>query len=1203
MANRPNPFHDIEQQEVQKRILSYQQHVGYNCVLYREGLQHLKDHPEQQKKRREWIPPIPGPRWKTHFKNPLFGRNQMYDMTPFSRVAPQGQPEKVGDKFLGYKKSPEVQNAIARANDLVGAMSDFRITKVMGWGGMGAVLLAELSEAKKGQLQKVVIKMNLSKKSEGNFVKERQNHIRVARAAHIIQCLVVEDGQQQQQQDKNNIAPPQPAASGMKRKYVADAADEAYHASKKKRVTDEQAPGGGRPIVAAPFQAVKPRGPMNRHIFARAKDFLAPKEETKRRSDAKYDLNTHPDMIVIEPMMRGEFDMWVRKMAHSGDRFHNKVLWLIFECLFKAVLGFAHPPRHYHEYRETGGRTGPFMEERLPDRRDVVKFDKDEFLHFDLDLVNTSFTPEIAGQYSWKTNLYWIGQVMWCLVTLHKPSRMPFPYWIRDVRPPEDRRGRAQATEKGLYGELGFWSWGGLVNHSRYSQIDEDLRSAIVLCMADKPAHRPEAKQLWDWIEKKTTQEWDGLSKEEAHHWATKFWEQPDVPGPAKPTPIFEVPGEEPDKEERAPRKNSARLPWEAGKIPELAGVSPLKQHQLGGVGSYDFAFRIPGQWPKLSKMLSAQQAQEQLKPAFKDRVPKALNLQPPTPKPQNPAAPQQAVDTPGEGPFGRPRRRSSGVRKEDIPKKPAGPPSGQARRLLDAIKANLKLPPQQKIVPDPQKNPAQEPTAQPAAPVAPAVAIPAAAAGAQPRKPSPKERIQAALEATAGEPSPALIIPRLPPPKAGPTNAVAGKVRAFVVPPDSTAASSSTAAASPAAAAAAVAGSTARVSSSPRAGRSGPGSIPPDNKRLVTLGGAGTRLLTGPRTKSGAIKGTPLQPIPLQKQVKFKSPARLPASSVVPFLGPRDLARYQGNKQQLIANLLNRPGVAQGQRRVGGMYRPPQQAQQNQPLQENRPPQQNWSQQRQQQQQQAQQAQQPQLQLPKAFMFANSLRGGSALTPAKPPGPPTPLVRRINPANRKVGGQYAIGARRQHNILRGPGPSRLQHAWTPADVAEGGKAGRAKSGLFAGLKVRRGTAVAGQTSSSETPGAPEAIQEGAGGSGQPTEQQEPVSSIGQGIARNGRLLVAYEPREPSPPPSPREIERRRLELERFHARNLLHGGSLLGIDPVGKESTDDDEEGHADEVREEGDSQDPMVMSDQPSASTISRFGNFFKSFGGFGS
>lgn len=31
------------------------------------------------------------------------------------------------------------------------------------------------------------------------------------------------------------------------------------------------------------------------------------------------------------------------------------------------------------------------MEERLPDRRDVVKFDKDEFLHFDLDLVNSEW--------------------------------------------------------------------------------------------------------------------------------------------------------------------------------------------------------------------------------------------------------------------------------------------------------------------------------------------------------------------------------------------------------------------------------------------------------------------------------------------------------------------------------------------------------------------------------------------------------------------------------------------------------------------------------------------------------------------------------------------------------------------------------------------------------------------------------------------
>ncbi|KAK1779441.1 hypothetical protein QBC45DRAFT_465501 [Copromyces sp. CBS 386.78] len=1302
MANPADPYGDVEQRAIRREMLRFQQDMGYPCVLYRKGQLHLRDTPEHHAQKRKWIPPIPGPMWKDHFTNPLFGANQMYDITPFSRRQPHAPPGQAqAAPQLGDRFGPQPQNvkdAIARTRQFLETNSEFRIKKVMGWGGMGAVLLAELAQPKEGKLQKVVVKMNLKEKAREHFLQEKQNHIRVARAAHVVQCVVVEDDGQHK--GKNNIALP-PGAPAIKRKHAGDAADEAFHVAKKTRLTDEQAPGGGRPVVAAPASGqaprqAAPRGPLARAIFERARAHLMAKQDrakeqgTQRRSYGEYNINTHPDLLVIEPMWRGDFDLWIRKMAHSGEKFHSKVLWLIFECLFKGVLAMAHPPRHYQEYSETGGRTGPIMEERLPKREDLAKFDRDEFIHLDLDLANilvgdfnvptrdshsitpnikiadlglgenmatvkndffkmwgsrycgkpsagwlapeqfhpewdyikytpltaVNIHPNIAGNYTWKTNLYWVGQIMWCLVTLHKPSRMPFPYWVKDLRPPSHRPGRAQATEKDDQGNPRFWSWGGLLNHARYNHIDEDLRAAIVLCMADQPAMRPEAKQLWDWIHEKTTTEWEGLSEGEARQWAAKFFEQPGVPGPARPTPVFEVPGEDKDKaESSATVKNPTKPPWGNNKIPELAGLSPAKQRRLGGLAdSYDFTFKIPGRWPKLQ---SIKQVMDQKKPAFAARIPKALNIQPATPTPQNPAPQQpQAVETPGKGPFGRPRRKPSGVQVEQIPQIPQVPPRDEVKAVLQAIKANLKQPPQAKVLLNP-RDPAQEATAGPAAPAAP-VAAQTPAVGTPAKRPSPKERIQAALEATAAEPSPAPIIPRLPPPKAGPTNAVAGRVRAFVVPSDSPAASSSTPAATPAAAAAAVAASIARASSRAQAARQGRGGpSPPTNKRLAALGGTSVRLL--PHTKSGGIQKTPLQPNPPQKQVRFQSPAPLPASSVVPFL-PRDLARFQGNKPQLLANMINRGVAAQGgQRKVGGMYRPPAQ-QPNQPLQENRPPQQNWAPQQAQvpqQHQVPQQAQvplfpqiqvqppqQPQLKLPTAFMLANNLPGGSALVPQRPPGPPTPLVRRLNPTNRKAGGQYAIGARRKNNLLRGPGPSRLQKAWTPQDMApEGGKAGRAGSGLFAGLKRgRRGAAAAEQQTR-----VPEAIQqEGtearqgpASGSGQ--TQQEVTSSIPQGIAQTGRLLVRWEPQEPEAPPSPHELERRRLELERFHARNLLHGGSILGVDPVDEDSSESDAEMGSTGGEREDDSRDSMVMTDEPS--TVSRFGNFFFRFGGFDS
>ncbi|KAK3497442.1 uncharacterized protein B0T23DRAFT_438332 [Neurospora hispaniola] len=1256
---------------VQREMLRYQQDNGYPCVLYRRGELHLRDTPEHRALRKRWKPPIPGPMWRNHFTNPFYGANQMYEIVPFSRrgMPPQnpvgaqaGAPgqnnpgnqaqapgPQVGDRFKGGQPA-HVQEAIARTRVFLETNSDFRIKKVLGWGGMGAVLLAELRQPREGQSQNVVIKMNLIDRSRDNFRQEKQNHIRVARAAHVVQCLVVED-RQQQDKDKNKIGPGinRNAPEAMKRKYAGDAADSAFQVAKRTRLTtgeEEKGPGGDRPIVAAPASGESPRaalrGPLARAIFDRAREAMHLKGASKRRSDGDHDINTHPDLMVIEPMWRGDFDLWVRKMAHSGEKFHSKVLWLIFECLFKGVLAMAHPPRHYHEYRETGGRTGPIMEERLPDREDVISFDKDNFIHFDLDLANilvgdfnvptreshsitpnikiadlglgtnmatekndffkmwgsrfcgkpgagwlspeqfhpewdyikytpsttVNFTPTIAGNYTWKTNLYWIGQVMWCLVTLHKPSRMPFPYWITDHRPPGRRRSRAETQGR-------FWSWGGLVNHTRYNHIDEDLRAAIVLCMADSPAMRPEAKQLWDWIHEKTSSEWEGLSEDEARQWAARFFESPGVPGPARPA-VFEQPGE--DKAESSAK--SSRPPW--GKIPELAGVSPSKQ----SVSTFDFTFKVPGKWPKLQ---STKPVKVKKKPAF-PRPPKAAadtpndDPQQAVPNPPDPA-PQQAEEPPAKGPFGRPRRKSSGVKAEQI------------KAAVEAVEANPV--PQEKAVPDPQ-GPDQEATVRPAAPVAP---TPAAAAP-PPRRPTPKERIQAALEATAAEPAPAPVIPQLSPPKAG-TNAVAGRVRTFVVPSDSTAATSSTAAA----AAAKVAAAIAQATSQARAAREGAPSSSPTNKRLTALG-AGVRLL--PHTKSGGIQGTPLQPNPPRKQVNFQTPPPIAADAGVPFL-PRELGSARGKPQRLLnRGIIGHGAAAQGQRKPGGMYRPPLQHP-NQPLQENRPPQQNWlPQQAQVPQQPPQQPppQQPQqLKLPTAFILPNNQPGGSALPPQRPPGPPTPLVRRLNPTNRKVGGQYDLRARRKNTLLRGPGPSRLQQAWTPRDLAEGGKAGRAGSGLFAGLKL-------GRRAAAEPTAVPEAIiQEDPAGkeeeegvrAGSGKSEQKLASSIPQSVSAVGRgpssLVVGWEhlKEEPAAPLSPRELEKRRLEFERFQARNLLFNGSLLGVDWDDEDSSDSDlPMGSTGDEEEEDENQDAMAMSE--ASTTIGRFASFFFRFGGFG-
>lgn len=110
---------------------------------------------------------------------------------------------------------------------------------------------------------------------------------------------------------------------------------------------------------------------------------------------------------------------------------------------------------------------------------------------------------------------------------------------------------------------------------------------------------------------------------------------------------------------------------------------------------------------------------------------------------------------------------------------------------------------------------------------------------------------------------------------------------------------------------------------------------------------------------------------------------------------------------------------------------------------------------------------------------------------------------------------------------------------------------------------------------------------------------QSSVSAVGRGPSS---LVVGWEhlEEEPAVPLSPRELEKRRLEFERFQARNLLFNGILLGVDWDDENSSDEDEPmGNTGDDEEDG-SQDAMARSE--ASTTIGRFASFFFRFGGFG-
>ncbi|KAK3346135.1 kinase-like domain-containing protein [Lasiosphaeria hispida] len=83
---------------------------------------------------------------------------------------------------------------------------------------------------------------------------------------------------------------------------------------------------------------------------------------------------------------------------------------------------------------------------------------------------------KVAGQYGWKTNLWSMGMVMWCLMTHCAPPDGPYP---------------------GEYGDPGAlaWTYGAFLlreDKPQFANIDPDLRNLVVECLMDRPADRPE---------------------------------------------------------------------------------------------------------------------------------------------------------------------------------------------------------------------------------------------------------------------------------------------------------------------------------------------------------------------------------------------------------------------------------------------------------------------------------------------------------------------------------------------------------------------------------------------------------------------------------------------------------------------------------------------------------------------------------------
>ncbi|KAM7186252.1 hypothetical protein V8F20_011457 [Naviculisporaceae sp. PSN 640] len=108
--------------------------------------------------------------------------------------------------------------------------------------------------------------------------------------------------------------------------------------------------------------------------------------------------------------------------------------------------------------------------------------------------ANTDFwdeTPvDVAGLYSWKSNLYQFALTMFNVITGHHPPRTPIANRVVQYR--NNRWNRS------------FYTYGGyLLEDDELPTVDRELRVTLARCLAERPADRPEYAELKDQIDRK----------------------------------------------------------------------------------------------------------------------------------------------------------------------------------------------------------------------------------------------------------------------------------------------------------------------------------------------------------------------------------------------------------------------------------------------------------------------------------------------------------------------------------------------------------------------------------------------------------------------------------------------------------------------------------------------------------------------------
>ncbi|KAK4222364.1 kinase-like domain-containing protein [Podospora fimiseda] len=395
------------------------------------------------------------------------------------------------------------------------APAGFKFIKILGWGGLGICSLYEVDDGD-GNKIKVVCKMDLNPRQK-YIHREIASHVATAGAKHIVQRAILQRHHTQIEQVTKQLRAFDPPDPG------------------KTQAKAVNAPEG--------FELIEE--PEDEEFEVVDQKFV----ELDIKKDLKEGLDADDRMLFIEFMSRGRFDDYIRRVAEQLSEFPDQVLWQIFDCLFRAVIGMAYPTAFHPLNTDPRTEHVPTISETC---RGLPVLDstshRDRIIHFDLEPLNIlvgNFDQDehnvvplikvsdlgLAKTFNGKETNAW---AVWATRQSGKHhifapeqhteewdylDELPdmnisetagnYNWWtnlyqvalvmwklitLHDYEyPPVIEEIEIKQIDGTLVKE---WTYGGYLFHSKFNHIDSDLRNLVALCMIHNPTHRPKMQDI-----------------------------------------------------------------------------------------------------------------------------------------------------------------------------------------------------------------------------------------------------------------------------------------------------------------------------------------------------------------------------------------------------------------------------------------------------------------------------------------------------------------------------------------------------------------------------------------------------------------------------------------------------------------------------------------------------------------------------------